>query len=275
MLKDLHKDVVFSICQFLDTCDLFSFFGSSKALKQKGESKPLFILRAKHLGIYDPSFKDLEPDVIKNRILKHMKDVYRAVSDVFSKDEAPDIARMILEDDRAMLESRLQEITEHTARVLMLVAIKFGRLKVIHSLFSHSLIEAKYDWLMYAVREEQYVAVKYFVEERKAPLITAAKDAFLSVENGKWFSKFQIRDKSGRSPGGTFLSYNVLLMKEIIQCRHPEIVSYLRKKLEKTIQENDKKAEPIPQALLLSLHNLFAKVRRHSLGGEQVKTLGL
>lgn len=270
-LKDLNQDAVFTICQLLGMGDLFSLFNVSKSIKQLAESRQLFVLRAKSFGIYDSSYQDLNAAEIKHKIITHMRAVYKAVRSVCSARVAKPICCVILEDDSVALESNLKQDAIGSARALMPIALKFSRLKLMHSLFNHYHVDGSNIWLLQAIREEQYDAVRYLVEIKKVALITTENQPFFRANGKKWCSDYNQYSKEATSFGGGYMSYNETLLQEIIRCHHPKIVAYLKGMIEKIIQEQDN--DPMMKGLIRSMRSLFVKIRRHSLDGVQMKAL--
>jgi len=255
-LKHLHHDLWAILSQWLDASDLLSLIGAEHAFNQLLNYQPLWLLRAKRCGIYRPEFDDLDCDAIKAQLVAHMKSLYRHIRGICPIEYAKLLTNIVIEDDAHELEYYLLPSAKKSVTALLPIAMQFGRVRIMHSIFTHFGVSVSYNWLLLAIHQEYYAAVKYLVEIQQVPLITDQPFQIFPAVEQRWDPRYVMVDDSGRRHHATFLHYNQLLLREIIRCRDPKIVAYLKKKLDE-LHEN------------YGVENLYgylyAKVKRHSL----------
>ncbi len=227
-LKDIPRDVVRFLSQWLETSDLLSLISTSTEMRTIFDYQPCWLQRAKQYGIYQSDFDRMAPSVIKERLVAHMKSLYAQVLTVCPNHHAKLLTTIVLEDDAAQLQQRIVQTAKASVTALMPVVMQFGRIRIMHSLFVHFNVSGSYHWLLHAIRHEHYAAIKYLVEVRQVPLVTDEPFALLPCVNRLWDESYIRLDKLGRSYCATFSHYNNLLLREIIRCRHPKIVRYLK-----------------------------------------------
>lgn len=261
-LKYLPADVIYLISQQLDTPTLLAFASTCKILQNKLDYKPLWISRTKQLGFFQPSFDSLEITALKKLIVAYMKILYREIRQVCSKNSAPSVCSVMMDDDAGQLENNLRQAARGSARALLPYAIRFGRVNIMHSLFTHFNITGRFEWLLRAIRDEQYAAVRYLVEIRNVPLISHEPCALLPVKNLTWDQSYKAYHERRRNYATHFSHFNEVILHEILRCRHPKIVAYLKNQLNMLLST--------PGAMHPN-HRLFTRLRRHSLDGVKMQ----
>jgi hypothetical protein len=255
-LKYLPIDVAAILSQWLETSDLLSLISTSFPIEALFSYQPFWLLRAKRCGIYRPDFDHLESPAIKSHLVEHMKCLYRQVRTICPQRYAKTLTNLVMEDNADQLEQQVVQSAKKSATALMPIAMQFGRVSIMHSLFTHFEVVGSFQWLLHAIRHEQYSAVKYLVEVRGVPLVSDQPFALLPSVNRLWDANYSLVNESGRRHCATFNHYNDLLLREIIRCRHPKIVRYLRARINALISAG--KIEG-PESYLLALLN------RHSV----------
>lgn len=255
-LKELPTELKLILAQILETGDLFSLMLVDTGFNHLLKFKPLWIRRAVQYGIYQPEFDDLDADSIRRRIVSHMREVYRAIRGVCPASNARLLSSLVIEDNARDLEPIILPTAKESITLLLPLVVQFGRVRIMHSIFTYFQFPPRLCWLLLAVRLENYAAVKYFVEVLQLPLVTDLAYQLFPVENQSWDPKFVMVDKNGRRPNTTFRHYNDVLLCEIIRCQNPRIVRYLQSKLEE-LHGGQKIEHPNPF--------LYSKVRRHSV----------
>lgn len=261
-LKDLPTDIIYLIGHKLDTTSLLALASTSKNFRDQLSYKPLWIFRTKRLGFFQPSFDSLEINTIKKLIRAYMNILYHEVRQVCSQRVAESICQVMIDDDADQLEKNLQPSAHKSAKALMPIAIRFGRTNIMHSLFTHFNVTGRFEWLLHAIRDEQYAAVKYLIAIRKVPLITLEPHALLPVKDFTWDRNYKTQHQVGRNFATQFRHFNEIILHEILRCRHPKIVAYLKDQLN-TLLSALETVHPY--------HSLFIKLRRHSLDGVEMK----
>jgi hypothetical protein len=257
MRKHFPSEITLHMCQWLGTNDLLSLSCTERYLRELLESKQLWLQHAKKYSLYRPEFDKLECPEIKARITALMKSIYREIRTICHKKiYAKQLTYLLMEDDAEQLELQVLKTATRSAKALMPIAMQFGRIRIIHSLFTHFKVPGSYHWLLWAIHHEHYSAVKYLVEIMQVPLITDKRSALLPSINSQWDHKYQSNNNSGRFHPTTFLHYNEVLLREIIRCRHPKIVQYLKNKFYELLNQE---GADHPE------HYLFARMKRHSL----------
>jgi hypothetical protein len=256
MQEHFPGDVIVFLCQFLDTRDLLSLICAEKTLNTLLTHKPLWLQRAKHCGIYQSEFEDWDISKIKARLIMHMKNIYRNVRTICPVEYPKLLSHIVIEDDAKALEDILLQSSTRFATALMPIAIVFGRVNIMHSLFTHYHVTGSYHWLLQAIRDESFSSVRYLVEKKGVPLITQERSALFACSDTLWNPSFELTTHSGHYCATSYLHFNKLLLTEIIRCRDPKIIHYLKNKLYEQLNSND---STHPERIL------FAKVNRHSL----------
>jgi hypothetical protein len=257
MQKHFPGEVTLHMCQWLGTNDLLSLSCTEKYLYDLLESKQLWLQHAKKYGLYQPEFNKLECTEIKARITALMKAIYREIRTIcHKKNYAKQLTYLLMEDDAEQLELQVLKTATRSAKALMPIAMQFGRIRIIDSLFTHFNVPGSYHWLLWAIHYEHYAAVKYMVEIKRIPLITDKASALLPSINSRWDNRYQTNNSPGRFHPTTFLHYNQVLLHEIIRCRHPKIVQYLKNKFHELL---DQDGTDHPERYL------FARMKRHSV----------
>lgn len=255
-LKQLHNDLWIILSQWLDTSDLFALSGAESAIKLLLNYQPLWLHRAKRCGIYRPEFDDFDCDAIKAQLVAHMKSLYRHIRGICPIQYARLLANIVIDDNADELELLVLPTAKKSVTALMPIAMQFGRVHIMHKLFTHFKVSGGFNWLIMAIHNEYYAAVKYLVEILRVPLITDQPHQIFPTVNERWDPSFVMVDASGRRHRATFLHYNELLLREIIRCRDPKIVTYLKKKLDEL---------QVDQGIAHPEEYLYAKIKRHSL----------
>jgi hypothetical protein len=255
-LKDLPKEVAIILSQWLENSDLLSLMTTSRSTTALFSYKPFWLLRAKQCRIYQPEFDQLDSTAIKARLVAHIKTLYQHVRTICPQQNAKLLTTIVLEDNAQELELQIVSTAKKSATALMPIAMKFGRVGIMNSLLTHFQVSASPHWLLQAIRFEQVPAVRYLVEVMKLPLFTDQPYALLPCVNRLWDADYQIMPESGRHKRGVFRHFNELLLREIIRCHHPEIVKYLKKKINERISG---------QAIQESERYLLALLNRHSI----------
>lgn len=255
-LKNLPDELKLIFAQMLETGDLFSLMLVDTGLNNFLKYKPLWIHRARQYGIYQPEFDEFDADTIRRKIVSHMRDIYRAVRKICPLKYARLLSRMVIEDNAGDLVLYILPTAIESITKLLPLAVQFGRVRIMHSTFTHFQIPPRLCWLLLAIRQESYAAVKYLVEVLELPLVTDMPHQIFPVENQSWDPKFVMVGKNGRRPNTTFRHYNDVLLCEIIRCQNPRIVGYLQTKLEE-LHQTQKIEHPNPF--------LYSRVRSHSI----------
>lgn len=242
-LKELPDVVARILSQWLETSDLLSLISTSVEIRDLFSYRPYWLLRAKQCGIYRTEFEALDSSAIKAHLVAHLRALYREIRTICPVSKAKLLTTMLMEDNAKELELQIVQTAKKSATALLPIAMQFGRVRIMHSLLTHYNVSGIYHWLIHAIRYGQYAAVRYLVEVRKVPLTTDEPFAMLASVNRLWDSSYSIIDTSGRRHRSTFCHYNELLLREIIRCRHPMIVRYL-KGLINELLENDTMAAP-------------------------------
>lgn len=256
IVKKLPDDLKLILAQMLESGDLISLMLVDHEFNNFLKYKPLWLHRAKRYGIYQPEFDDLDSDSIRLRIVSHMREVYRAIRKICPAKYARLLSSIVIDDNALDLESNILMTAKESVTKLLPLAIQFGRVRIMHSIFTYYQIQPRLCWLLLAIRDENYAAVKYFVEVLRLPLVTDLPYQLFPVDNQSWDPKFVMVNGSGSRNNTAFRHYNDVLLCEIIRCQNPRIVRYLQSKLEE-LYKNQMSEHPNPF--------LYLKVRRHSL----------
>lgn len=250
-LKSLPIDIALLLSQWLENADLLSLVATSVEVEALFSYQPFWVLRAQKCGIYQPEYESLSSSEIKVKLVHHMKHVYEQIRAVCPKN-AKKLANIVIEDDPIELQLQVLKSAKQTAIVLLPIIMKFGRVRIMHSLFNHFNIPGSFHWLIHAIRHEHYLAVEYLVEIKSVPLITDAPWALLASINRLWDSSYPIFSGSSQRGRATFRHYNELLLREILRCRDPKIVCYLKAKINALLEEG---RVNVPDRSLLALLN--------------------
>ena len=251
-LKNLPIDITLLLSQWLENGDLLSLVSTSVEVEALFSYQPFWVLRAKKCGIYQPEYESLTSSEIKVKLVRHMKNVYDHVRAVCPKKYAKKLANIVIEDDPIELQLQVRKSAKQSAIALLPIVMKFGRVRIMHCLFNHFNIPGSFHWLIHAIRHEHYIAVEYLVEIKSVPLLTDAPSALLASVNRLWDSSYPIFSASGQRARATFRHYNDLLLREILRCRHPKIVCYLKAKINSLLEDGHVNA---PDRYLLALLN--------------------
>jgi hypothetical protein len=255
-LKLLPSEVLLMIGERSGTSDLLSLRFVDSEFHKLLNHRSLWLNRTKLCGIYRPCFESLELEGIRAHLREHMKAVYQQIRSIFSKECAQLLASIMIDDNASDLEANLESSDTHSATELLPIAIEFGRFRIMHSLFTHFKLPCKLKWLLMAIRFDSYPAVKYLVEVQRLPLMTDEPYQLFPTVQGGWDPHFVMLKESGHRSRARFLHYNDLILGEIIRCQHPQIVGYLRQKLEE-LQQNEGVNHPNQY--------LYSKLKHHSL----------
>lgn len=255
-LKQLPDDLLIILSQWLDASDLLSLIGAETAFKQLLNYQPLWLLQAKRCGIYRPEFDGLDCDAIRVKLVAYMRSVYRQIRGICPIQYARLLTNIVIEDDAHELELHILPTAKKSVTALLPIAMQFGRVRIMHSIFTHFNVQGSFNWLIMAIHHECYAAVKYLVEILKVPLFTDQSYQLFPTIERRWDPSFVIVDESGRRHHTTFMHYNDLLLYEIIRCRHPKMIIYLKEKLDEL---------RFGQDLEHANRYLYLKMRRHSL----------
>lgn len=255
-LKSLHRDVLLHLSQWLGSVDLLSLSCAEQFWNGLLNYQPLWVLRAKQCGIYQPEFEQLDVSAIKAKLILHMKNVYRQILTICPPKYAKRLCEIVINDDAVELENSVLPTAIKSVRALLPIALQFGRINIIHSIFTHFKVQGGYTWLLFAIRNEYYSAIKYILEVQQLPLLNDQPYLLFPVLDKKWDQQYGMSHSLSCRRHGQFQDYNSLIIKEIICCRHPKIVAYLKNKL------NDLLAETEGEKLNIQL---YAKLKRHSL----------
>ncbi len=255
-LKSLHRDVFLHLSHWLDSADLLSLSCAEKFWDGLLDYRWLWLLRAKQCGIYQPEFDQLEAKAIKALLILHMRNVYRQILTICPPKYAKRLCNIVINDDAVELENSILPTAKVSARALLPIAMQFGRIQIIHSIFTHYKVPASYTWLLYAIRNEYYGVIKYLLEVQQLPLLNDQPYLLFPVISKRWDQHYAMSNTSSCRHHGQFQDYNSLVIKEIIRCRHPKIVAYLKNKLNELLAESEGENLNI---------QLYAKLKRHSL----------
>lgn len=259
-LKQLPQNVLLLLGYYLSTSDLLSYRLVDTELLSLVNHRHLWLRHLKRSGIYRPEFEHFESEELRYQLVEHMKVVYSQVSLICSEKYAHVLSCIVINDDAEELEASVLKTAKQSATALLPIAIQFGRVRIIHSLFRHFNVSVSLNWLLMAIHFESYPAVKYFIEVLHFPLFTNQRFQLFPSMNKVWDPHYVLQDKSGRHQCGTFLHYNELVLRQIIRCRHPKIVRYLKAKLD----EQHEYSEDHPDRYL------YLKLKRHSMNDVDV-----
>lgn len=255
-LKELPNVVAIVLSQWLRTTDLLSLISTSSEVNELLSYRFYWLLKARQCGIYRAEFEALDLPMVKGHVVRHLQCIYREMRKVHPIDYAKSLTNILMDDDPKELELLIAKTAKKSSAALLPIAMQFGRVRIMHSLFEHINPEGIFQWLLHAIRYERYAAVKYLVEVRQVPLMTNKRFALFASINSLWDPSYVLLDASGRRHRATFCHYNELLLREIINCRHPLIVQYLKPLINELLETGGIAA---PDRYLVALMN------RHSL----------
>ncbi len=255
-LKFPPKDITQHLCQWLDMTDVLTLIFSHRCFNTLLTIPKIWRERAKQFGIYHPAFELLDGPAIRDRLIAHMRIIYKEVQTVCPPKRAKLLASILIEDDANELELSILQTARESATTLMPIAIQFGRIEIMHSLFTHFKILETDQWLLLAIHKENYNAVKYLVEVKQIPLISSEPSKLFYTANNHWDSTHPFFSQAAVRIPGEFRHFNELLLQEILRCRHPKIIRYLKSKLHEQL---DNVGIEHPE------RKLFKLLNRHSL----------
>lgn len=245
---------------YLGSSDLFSYSMVDRQLDSLLNCRTLWLYHLKRAGIYRPEFDAFDVQDLRIELVEHMRVVYHHVRSICVDEYAHLLSCIVINDDAEDLEVKVLQNATRSATALLPIVIQFGRVRIMHSLFTHFHVTKSLNWLLMAIHYESYPAVKYFIEVLHFPLVTDQRFQLFPSMNKVWDPHYVLQDKSGRHQCGTFLHYNELVLRQIIRCKHPKIVRYLKAK----VDEQHDHFEDHPDRYL------YLKLKRHSLNDVDV-----
>lgn len=257
-LKDLPTEMLFKVCRYLDIKDLLSLACTDRDFANFFNDRSYWVRLARDFGMF---CGDLSSTKIKRLLNDQHNFLIRKIPRIIPVTHPYHqwlLYDILYRDQQDLLLDMFTHRASGFAQVILKLAIELSRIKVMHTLFTHYKIVGSFDWVLWAIRKKQYPALRYLIEVRKIPLISAQPEALLPSKRDQWHAAYRFKDMLGRRYAGEFKHYNHLLLHEILRCSDERIVAYLKRQITKELEHN---GQQHPE------RELFIKVRRHTIGG--------
>lgn len=265
-LKELPFDILYRLYQSLDARDWLNLLSTEKRWSVLLNYPPMWRMRAQKMGVSHSALPTMSTSEVKLLLIHRMRTIYQHTRQLCSAQTAQSVSNVLIEDDAQSLEAHLKPLARRSATTLLPLAMQYGSVNVMHSLFQRYGVSGSYQWLLMAIRNECYAAVVYLIEIHGVPLMTDDVAAILPVKYKLWNPDYRLADSVGRRYAGSFNQYNELLVREVIRTRHPKILGYLQRKILDQVDQIEHH-HPSPQLLI--------KLKRHSLVDVRMDELSL